>query len=82
MRKSPSSNVNVSSDPVARNSIVLGVSDKDRTIDASPVQLPMEPMVDLDVFGGVSENGVSVGRKGVPSQVLDVPLSRAILKLD
>ncbi|KAI8887453.1 hypothetical protein K501DRAFT_330495 [Backusella circina FSU 941] len=81
MRKSPSGSINASNGP-EESTIVLGVTDKDHTIDASPVQLPIEPIVDLDVFGGVSENGVVVGRKGVPSQVLDVPLSRVILKIE
>lgn len=72
---------NVSSDPVSTDEIVFGVSSKDYTIDAAPVKIPNEATVILDVFGGVSENGVIVGRSKIASELLDVPFSKVIFKL-
>jgi hypothetical protein len=71
----------VSSDPVAQHVIVFGVSGKDTTIDAAPVKIPEEASVIPDVFGGVSENGVVVGRNNIPTEVLDVPYSKVTFKL-
>lgn len=72
---------NVSSDRIGSDEIVFGVSSKDYTIDAAPVKIPTEASVVSDVFGGVSENGVIVGRSNIPSEVLDVPFSKVIFKL-
>ncbi|KAI9333227.1 hypothetical protein BD770DRAFT_402908 [Pilaira anomala] len=72
---------NVSSDQIGSDEIVFGVSGKDYTIDAAPVKIPTEASVVSDVFGGVSENGVVVGRSNIPSEVLDVPFSKVIFKL-
>ncbi|KAI9264580.1 hypothetical protein EDC94DRAFT_539242 [Helicostylum pulchrum] len=72
---------NVSSDPIELDEIVFGVSSKDHTIDAAPVKIPKGASVISDVFGGVSENGVIVGRSNIPSEVLDVPFSKVTFKL-
>ncbi|RCH86909.1 hypothetical protein CU098_000118, partial [Rhizopus stolonifer] len=81
MRKKPLTSENVSSDPIGKDKIVFGVSSKDYTIDSSPVQIPDEASVLPDVFGGVSENGVVVGRSNIPSEVLDVPFSKVMFSL-
>ncbi|OBZ82976.1 hypothetical protein A0J61_08972 [Choanephora cucurbitarum] len=81
MRKTPSGFRNVANDPVKDQEFVLGVSSKDHTIDAAPVQIPEETTVLTDTFGGISENGIIVGRSNLPSEVLDVPFSKAIFKL-
>lgn len=72
---------NVSSDPIGKDNVVLGVSGKDYTIDATPVNIPYEPALIHDVFGGVSENGVIAGRQNIQSEILDVPYSKIIFKL-
>ncbi|KAG2201648.1 hypothetical protein INT47_003874 [Mucor saturninus] len=72
---------NVSSDPFETNEIVFGVSSKDYTIDAAPVKIPKEALVIPGVFGGVSENGVIVGRSEIASELLDVPFSKVTFKL-
>ncbi|KAI8990983.1 hypothetical protein BDF20DRAFT_908806 [Mycotypha africana] len=72
---------NVSSDLMEKEEIALGVSGKDFTIDATVVEVPKEPKITTDVFGGVSENGIIVGRKSAPTQLLDVPYSRLSFKL-
>lgn len=84
MRKKDLKFENVSSDlTIQNNEIVFGVIGKDHTIDATPVVIPEEATVIPDVFGGVSENGVVVGRGNTdsPSEVLDVPYSKVTFKL-
>ncbi|OAD72214.1 hypothetical protein PHYBLDRAFT_147186 [Phycomyces blakesleeanus NRRL 1555(-)] len=56
--------------------LVLGVSDKDTTIDAFPVSPPSESQALVGVVGGSSENGVIVGKPGMQSQIMDVPYSK------
>lgn len=63
------------------NNVVFGVSGKDYTIDAAPVQIPYESEILHNVFGGVSENGVIAGRQNIPSEILDVPYSKITFKL-
>ncbi|CEG71422.1 hypothetical protein RMATCC62417_07159 [Rhizopus microsporus] len=60
--------------------ILLGVGEKDRTIDMSPVQIPEKTMIVRDTFGSISENGVIVGHNSLPAQVLDVPYSNITFK--
>lgn len=72
---------NVSSDPFRTDEIVFGVSSKDYTIDAAPVKIPEETLVIPGIFGGVSENGVIVGRSEIASELLDVPFSKVTFKL-
>ncbi|CEP14868.1 hypothetical protein [Parasitella parasitica] len=79
MRKRNLEFKNVSSDPIEKDNIVFGVSEKDHTIDASPVQIPDEANVVPDVFGAVSENGVIVGRSDIPTEILDVPFSKVTI---
>ncbi|KAI8643430.1 hypothetical protein BD408DRAFT_414898 [Parasitella parasitica] len=79
MRKRTLEFKNVSSDPIKKNEIVFGVSGKDHTIDAVPVQIPDEASVVPEVFGCVSENGVIVGRSNIPTEILDVPFSKVTI---
>lgn len=81
MRKKNLEFKNVSSDPVKKSHVALGVSGKDYTIDAAPVQIPYESELLHNVFGGVSENGVIVGRPNIPSEILDVPYSKITFDL-
>jgi hypothetical protein len=81
LRKKPLGFENVSSQPIGVNEIVFGVSGKDHTIDAAPVQIPDEATVIPDVFGAVSENGVVVGRSNIPSEIMDVPFSKVTFAL-
>lgn len=81
MRKSSTGFENVSNGPVEDNEFIFGVNSKDHTIDTAPVHIPEETTVLMDTFGGVSENGIIVGRSQLPSEVLDVPFSKAIFKL-
>ncbi|KAG0745624.1 hypothetical protein G6F62_001653 [Rhizopus arrhizus] len=63
------------------NEILLSVGDKDHTIDMSPVQIPEKTTLVEDTFGGMSENGIIVGRSSLATQVLDVPYSNLTFKL-
>ncbi|KAI9478160.1 MAG: hypothetical protein EXX96DRAFT_524508 [Benjaminiella poitrasii] len=81
LRKKAIDTNNVSSDHANNEAIVFGVSGKDDTIDATPVKIPTQASVIEDCFGGISENGIIVGRKNMPSELLNVPFSKATFKL-
>ncbi|KAG0193568.1 hypothetical protein DFQ28_004460 [Apophysomyces sp. BC1034] len=63
-----------------KDSIVLAVTDRDDTIDASPLQLPSEATSDTGIFGATTENGILLGKANLASQIVDVPYSKAIFK--
>ncbi|KAI7905933.1 uncharacterized protein BX663DRAFT_540603 [Cokeromyces recurvatus] len=72
---------NVSSDTMIKDNIIFGVSEKDDTIDMMPIKIPNQANVIKDCFGGVSENGVILGRSHMSSELLDVPFSKVMFKL-
>ncbi|KAI8388614.1 uncharacterized protein BYT42DRAFT_560686 [Radiomyces spectabilis] len=60
--------------------VVVGVVDKDATIDALPIKKSSEHQMIANVFGATSENGAIVGRPSLPTQILDVPYSQISFK--
>lgn len=64
-----------------KDSATLAIVDRDQTIDASPIQLPEKGRLLEGIFGAASENGIILGRPGLPSQILDVPFSKAKFNL-
>ncbi|CAO3699842.1 unnamed protein product [Rhizopus stolonifer] len=67
--------------PIDDGEILLGVEDKDHTIDIAPVKIPEESTIVRGTFGGTSENGIIVGRSSLATEVLDVPYSNLTFKL-
>ncbi|KAI9027634.1 hypothetical protein CLU79DRAFT_717131 [Phycomyces nitens] len=65
--------------PAKDDCLVLGVSDKDTTIDAFQVNIPPSGQAIVGVVGGSSENGVIIGKPGMQSQIMDVPYSKVTL---
>ncbi|KAI9283138.1 hypothetical protein BY458DRAFT_495534 [Sporodiniella umbellata] len=66
--------------PANDHEVILSVGDKEHTIDMSPIQVPEKATIVRDTFGGMSENGIIVGRSSLATQLLDVPYSQLQFK--